>query len=367
MADPAIKVHTNRTEITGLTSDALNRTVDLTPFLTHDDPKIVVILAECQNTSGALYTYGVTRTSGTFILGQISGNGGYTPSTDYFSQVTPIALDANQIRYNLPAASGIKLFIITEFGGDSVIPFTGRRTYSHSSAAWVTRTVFLEDAAHDGDIEMVIGLADSVSTGNGKFRAIGSSDAAILGSPDNSQHMLTAKVDDNNQFQSYTNNAGLKTFIAGAAMYGEGYILRGEYENHIVEATQNRVDIPFSELPAPQTGVISASQDVNDVETQAIVQMRSQGTVVANSVNAKSYQSTDPARVHQTGESQARGVNLNTNKQFEYYSSTYRYNPTQNWINFVVQAVQYSVNHVDTTVDIRGGVEDIQGGIVDIQ
>lgn len=157
-----ITAHTNLIEITGWTKDGTWQTVDLTPFLTHTDPKIVA-LKKYASTNDRELTIGV-RPVGSAIVDarsqhRLATDGGW----QYRWMDVLVALNgSNEVQLSSDFAGG-KVYLEAEFGGDNVIALSD----------WTNKIMSAPAAWADVDVSTEItGLGDSNWKSGGQFSVL---------------------------------------------------------------------------------------------------------------------------------------------------------------------------------------------------
>lgn len=233
MADLPLISYLDPIEITGLTKDNTRRTVDLAGFLTHENPKIVVMEVRRTSTVGGFLLYYMGVTGGTILTGQLGASDG----TNYASDLIVIPLNGTEIDYRF-VDGNFDLYLVAEFGGDNVIAFSDFTLTGRTNNAWGDQdlTSNLADVEHSGNVEGIIANLRNLNYGQAWLRRNGSADAAGTAQHNQQINWGTAKVDDGNIFERYVSRSGGKTPVNTSFIYMVGYWLR----NSGLEATSDR-------------------------------------------------------------------------------------------------------------------------------
>lgn len=310
-----LTVHTNRTQITGLTNDNTWRTVDLTSFLQRTDTKIVLL--EMDNPTTVTPSLAAIRDTSSSLSTTVQTN--FTNTIEGDHDTFAVALDgSNQIQYR--ATNQARIFIKGELGGDGVETFSTLTATGRTNNAWGDEDITSSVGVDAGNIEAIVCVTTNSNLGRSAVRSNGSTDSIIGTLAANSTSFDIAKVDDDDIFERFVSRYGGKSPTNSGWVYMVGYIKRG----YLFEATEDH-------FPAETTSQTSGSSfltlevdeiaDEGPTETQAIIQVRlNSNTTEGNQPDgmARSVGSTDPGRLYNSRAINAYPVNLDSSFEFEY-------------------------------------------------
>lgn len=336
MPDAPLKVHTDQIPITGLTHNNQWNTVDLSSYLTHDDPKIVLICVyKDQAVSG---NAGVRPVA----AGQPGGSGfanivAFTAQKANDFNIIAVPLNSsNQIQYRL-TNSACKIALMAEMGGDTVKTFSDYDYHvsGRTNNDWGEEDITALVGSDSENVEGVVCVMSNINQGRAMIRAAGSSDTLIVPQATSQVSFITAKVNDEDVFERWV--SATEKGEATGSIFMAGYWTRDEQAGVRLVATQDRD-------PAFSGTFYNALTDVEvsvraEREVAALVNMRLDGNVVEGGQPlgyVRSKGSTNILGVWNSATTNVFPVALNADELAEYYQQT-----SLSTFSIRIEAVQY--------------------------
>lgn len=252
MSNP-ILVNDNLVNFTSLVTLTGWQTVDLAPYLNHDDPKMVIVVIHigaagnnkyvgCKPVGSVLLdTYTVLQTAVGVYQFPCSLAGGTT------------------IQVYAPSdLAGVTYFIHAEIGGDDAVIYNDLISVQHGTYQWGTVDSTARFGADAGKVVASILLVGHSPNGNYSYRSFGSTDTFLSASFAWGNTFGICGVDRSNRYQTYQTVEAGKGVQPWNSFYWEaGYILRNW--NHI-------------ENPVDRNLIVAATwtdEDITDITEEA--------------------------------------------------------------------------------------------------
>jgi len=344
MADPVIMVHSDRTEATNaITADSTWRTLDLSPDLIHEDPKIVILEVVNEHTSGSMAC--MMRPTGVALTTNRSLD-------DECSQTFALYLDgSNTVQYNFGNTGIPHVYLHAEFGGDYVNKMDFSQP-ARNNNIWGNTDITADVGGDAGNVEFCI---MQMTAGNGSagvgIRADGDTDN-FRPTSDPLSVWGIVEVRTGDIFETYVSRTGGKSPVNTSWMYKVGYILSGS------GLIYN--DIPTDEAIATIGSWTSygVGKDAS-TETIAICRLQNINPTVEESGTIRSIGSSNPLIKIQERCRVNIPLVLNGSEQLEYYIQSAN-------INLWVEAT-FQLATVDPVLTLDTGDLTIDSGTLTVE
>lgn len=259
MSDP-ILVKNNLDNFTSLVTAGLGwQTVDLAPYLEHDDPKMVIIIMMMGIGAGTKFV-GCKPVGSTLIDKYTVFN-----NTAGIQQFPCSLAGGTTIQVYAPASlTGVNYFIHAEIGGDDAIIPDDPVLVNPAGAqeAWYTVDATARLGSDAGKVVASILLIHHEPSSVYNFRSFGSTDTFLPASSAWGNHFGICGLDIQNRYQVYKSRSAGKSPVDDSFYFEAGYI-RSKW-NHIVDPVDRNLTVPATwtneDITDATEGVASIAQ-----------------------------------------------------------------------------------------------------------
>jgi len=209
-------------EITGMLKNQTWETIDLAPFLTHDDPKAVIV--HIVNTNATANRVGGAKPVGSSVSDNRVRKKIFWPNG--CSQI-PVALGGiggTQVQL-FAVNSDVDFFILAEFGGDNFVAYSDAIVNTTGLGnQWVTKDSTGNFGADAGNVSAVLLWITWNNAGDWGYRKFGSTDDWHPNNAAGSQTFGICGIDAEDRYQFYPSKSGGKSPVFQSWFYEVGYI-----------------------------------------------------------------------------------------------------------------------------------------------